>query len=378
MNAQQLQEQILKSPLVAIMQQAIDDGAADVHIKANLPPMFVVNGRVLPMKGCPPLPNEGVIKLMYSVLPPEKQKQFEENLEVDTSFAVPGLARFRVNLFHSDHTCAAVIRIIPPNIRSVEQLGLPPAIKKVVLERQGLFLVTGPTGSGKTTTLAALIDYYNTNRSGHIVTVEDPIEVIHPHKGCVISQREVGEDTRNFTVAIKSALRQAPNIILVGELRDRETIELAMKAAETGHMVFSTLHTNDAVQTIYRVINAFPPHEQEPIRLQLANSLKGCLAQRLVPRCDRPGRVPAIDLLICTATARDAILKNEIEKLYEVEKQGALEGMQSMNMSLLNHFKAGVVDFDTAMSYSENQAELIQMLRSHVRTMTGASTATAK
>ena len=367
MNAVEMQAQINASPLTAIMQQAIAEGAADVHIKANLPPMFVVNGRVVPMKGCPPLPPEGVIKLLYSILSPDKQRQFEERLEIDTAFAVPGVARFRVNMFHNDHTAAAVIRIIPPNIRPVEQLGLPPAVKKVVVERQGLFLVTGPTGSGKTTTLAALIDYYNTNRAGHIVTIEDPIEVMHPHKGCVISQREVGEDTHNFTVAIKSALRQAPNIILIGELRDRETIELALKAAETGHMVFSTLHTNDAVQTINRVINAFPPHEQEPIRLQLANSLKGCLAQRLVPRSDRPGRVPAVDFLICTPTAKDAIAKNEIDKLYEIEKNGVLEGMQSMNQSLLNYFKAGVVDFDTAMSYTENQAELVQMLRNHVR-----------
>jgi twitching motility protein PilT len=369
MNAVEMQAQINASPLTAIMQAAIADGAADVHIKANLPPMFVINGRVVPMKGCPPLPPEGVIKLLYGVLSPDRQRAFEEKLELDTAFAVPGLARFRVNMFHNDRTAAAVIRIIPPNIRPVEQLGLPPAVKNVVVERQGLFLVTGPTGSGKTTTLAALIDYYNTNKAGHIVTIEDPIEVMHQHKGCVISQREVGEDTHNFTVAIKSALRQAPNIILIGELRDRETIELALKAAETGHMVFSTLHTNDAVQTINRVINAFPPHEQGPIRLNLANSLKGCLAQRLVPRCDRPGRVPAVDFLICTSSAKDAIMKGEIDQLYEIEKNGLLEGMQSMNQSLLAYFQAGVIDFDTAMSYSENQAELIQMLRNHVRAL---------
>lgn len=351
----------------AILEKATRDGASDLHLKTGLPASYVLHGKVQPVGVGGTLDGEAVQQLLYSVLSPKQIKEFEETLELDTSFSLPGTARFRLNMYHANATIGAVIRIIPPSIRSVEELALPLAVKRLAFERQGLVLVTGPTGSGKTTTLAALIDYVNQNKAGHIVTIEDPIEVVHPHKQCLITQREVGTDTPTFSSALRAALRQAPNIILVGEMRDQETISMALKAAETGHLVFSTLHTNDAVQTINRVINAFPPHEQEPIRIQLANSLKGCIAQRLVPRIDRPGRIPAIDLLVCTGTARDAILKNQIDQLYEVIRTGGYDGMQSMNQSLLGHFNNGLIDFETAMSYSENVAELTQLLRNSLR-----------
>ncbi|HBN07863.1 MAG TPA: type IV pili twitching motility protein PilT [Cyanobacteria bacterium UBA8530] len=351
----------------AILEKGTAEGASDIHLKAGLAPMHVKNGKVASLGIGEALSNEEVRDLLFSVLSPKQIHEFDESQELDTSFDLPNIARFRLNMYHANATTGAVIRVIPPSIRSVEELGLPPAVKRLAFERQGLILVTGPTGSGKTTSLAALIDYINSNKAGHIVTVEDPIEVVHPHKNCLITQREIGTDTPSFSIALRAALRQAPNIILVGEMRDQETISMALKAAETGHLVFSTLHTNDAVQTINRVINAFPPHEQEPIRIQLANSIKGCIAQRLVPRADRAGRIAAIELLVVTGTARDAILKNEIEQIYELIRGGAYDGMQSMNMSLLGFFKNGVIDYETSIGYSENAAEMTQMLRNALR-----------
>lgn len=358
----------LAMPLTALLARAHAAGAADVHLKAHETPKMVRYGEVLPIDPeAPPLAPEEVERLVFSVLPSHAEAAFASDLELDASFALEGIARFRLNVYRAGGHVGAVIRIIPNDIRSIEQLGLPPSLKRLVFERQGLVLVTGPTGSGKTTTLAALIDCFNRTRAGHIVTIEDPIEVVHPPKRCVITQREVGPDTRGFAPAVRAALRQAPNVILIGEMRDRETIEMALKAAETGHLVLSTLHTNDAVQSIRRIVNAFPPHEQEPIRLQLGNALKGTIAQRLIPRSDRPGRVPALDVLVCTSTARDAILKDRLDDLYDLIHNGAYDGMMSMNQSLLHHFKNGVVDFDTAMSYSENPAQLLALVRDSLR-----------
>lgn len=358
--------------LTSILSKSTEDGASDVHIKAGLPPMHVLHGKVVPVGIGETLDNQGAKKLLYSKLSDKQVREFEENLELDTAFDIPNVARFRLNLYHANGSVGAVIRIIPPQIRTVEELGLPPIVKRMSFERQGLVLVTGPTGSGKTTSLAAMIDYINSNKAGHIVTAEDPIEVVHPHKNCLMTQREIGTDSPSFSMALRAALRQAPNVILVGEMRDQETISMALKAAETGHLVFSTLHTNDSVQTINRVINAFPPHEQEPIRIQLANSLKGCIAQRLVPRIDRPGRIPVLDILVVTGTAKDAILKNQIDELYEIVRNGAYDGMQSMNMALLGHYRNGLIDYETALSYSENPAELIQLMRNALRDVTKA------
>ncbi|HEY9856129.1 MAG TPA: type IV pilus twitching motility protein PilT [Stenomitos sp.] len=359
---------VASSPMAELLRRAHAQGAADVHLKPNQPPKMVLYGKVQPIDpAMRSLTPQEVEQLIFGVVTPKQVEEFRQNLELDTSFEFPGLARFRLNVYRANGQVGAVIRIIPPDIRSVEDLGLPPSIKRLAFERQGLVLVTGPTGSGKTTTLASLIDYVNRNKAGHIVTIEDPIEVTHPTRQSVITQREVGGDTKSFANAVKAALRQAPNIILIGEMRDKETIEMALKAAETGHLVFSTLHTNDAVQSIRRVINAFPPHEQEPVRLQLGNVLKGAIAQRLVPRKDRPGRIPALDLMIVTPTVRDAILKDRIDDIYDLIHNGAYDGMMSMNQSLLHHFKNGVIDYDTAMSYSENPAQLLALMRDALR-----------
>lgn len=359
------------SELASLLKKAHEAGAADVHLKAHQLPKMVRYGMVQPIEPSGSvLSPEQVEALIFGVLTSQQHEEFLDNLELDSSFEFPGIARFRLNVYRANGLVGAVIRIIPPQIRSFEELGLPPTIKRLAFERQGLVLVSGPTGSGKTTTLAALVDYVNQNKAGHIVTVEDPIEVTYPPKKAVITQRELGSDTKSFANAVRAALRQAPNVILIGEMRDRETIEMALKAAETGHLVFSTLHTNDAVQSIRRVINAFPPHEQEPIRVQLGSVLKGSLAQRLVPRADRPGRVPVLDLLVCTPTVRDAILKNQIDDLYDLIHQGAYDGMMSMNQSILQHFKNGVIDYDTAMSYSENPSQLAALLRDALRSYT--------
>lgn len=356
------------SKLASLLKSACEAGAADVHLKAHQVPRMVLYGEVQPIDPSSGALNpEEVEELIFGVIAPRQLAEFQENLELDTSFELQGIARFRLNVYRASGSVGAVIRIIPPQIRSFEQLGLPPTIKRLAFERQGLILVTGPTGSGKTTTLAALVDYINQNQAGHIVTIEDPIEVTYPPKKAVLTQRELGGDTRSFANAVRAALRQAPNVILIGEMRDRETIEMALKAAETGHLVFSTLHTNDAVQSIRRVINAFPPHEQEPVRVQLGSVLKGSLSQRLIPRVDRPGRVPVLDLLICTPTVRDAILKNQIDDLYDLIQQGSYDGMMSLNQSLLQKFKAGVIDHDTAMGYSENPGQLAALMRDAMR-----------
>ncbi|HEY9854503.1 MAG TPA: PilT/PilU family type 4a pilus ATPase [Stenomitos sp.] len=364
--AQQVQPTAM---LVAILKRATELGATDVHLKANLPPMMTLSGKIQAMPDAPVLNAQQVEQILLGGLPQDQVHKFLAHKELDTAITVEGVARFRINVYRNQKTVGSVIRIIPLQIKSMEELGLPSVIKKMALERQGLILVTGPTGSGKTTTLAAIIDYINSNASGHIVTIEDPIEVIHPHKRCLITQREVGDDTDSFANAMKAALRQAPNVILIGEMRDRETIELALKAAETGHLVFSTLHTNDAVQTINRVINAFAPHEQEQIRVQLGNVLKGCVSQRLLPRADGPGRVASIDLMVATATVRDAIIKNHIDQLYEIIANGAFDGMMSANQSLMYHLDNGTIDYPTALSYSENKQDLILLARNAARAL---------
>jgi twitching motility protein PilT len=363
------------NPLLNILSEAVKHNAADVHLKAYLPPKAALDGKVKVIPGF-----EGMIldpriltQLLFSLLPTSQFELFKVDKEIDTAFEIPGLARFRANIFMNMGTVSAVLRIIQNEIRSTDDLGLPPVLKRIALEKQGLVLVTGPTGSGKSTTLAAVINFINEVISGHLVTIEDPIELVHPHKNCIISQREVGKDTNSFERALKSALRQAPNVILIGELRDRQTIELALKGAETGHLVLSTLHTSDSVQTISRILNAFPPNEQESIRVTIANVLKCCIAQRLLPRTDGTGRVPVLDILVNTGAIREAILKGELDSIYDLIKKGGFDGMQATNQALVNHYRSGVVDFASVMALTENKQDLTMLLRAEMRAINEAA-----
>ncbi|GEM_PF-57457 len=357
------------NPLLGILQAAYAHQAADIHLKAYLPPKAVIDGqvRVVPGYERHVLDPRIIPQMLFAMLPSAQVEQFKVDKEVDCAFDVPGLARFRANIFMNLGTVGAVLRIIQNDIRSADELGLPPVLKKIALEKQGLVLVTGPTGSGKSTTLGAVINFINETIHGHLVSIEDPIELVHPHKNCIISQREVGKDTNSFARALKSALRQAPNVILIGELRDRETIELAIKGAETGHLVLSTLHTNDSVQTISRLVNAFPPSEQETIRKSIANTLRCCIAQRLVPRSDGKGRLPILDIMVNTPAVRDLIIKGQLDQLYELIKNGGYDGMQSTNQALLTLYRSGLIEYATCMSTAEDKQGMAMLLRAEMR-----------
>ncbi|RYY00352.1 type IV pilus twitching motility protein PilT [bacterium] len=344
------------------LRTAVTKRASDIHIKSGCPPMLRIDGRIVPTEMRPLTPSD-TKQALYSILSNTQREEFELKHELDFSFMVSGLARFRVNLYHEQGHVGAVFRVIPLKITPLDKLGVPSVIKKMCNESQGLILVTGPTGSGKSTLLAGMIEHINTSMDLHVVTAEDPIEFVFRHKKSIITQRELYNDTGSFSVALKAALRQDPDIILIGEMRDQETILSALKAAETGHLVLSTLHTTDAVQTINRIVNAFPPHEQTQIRLQLGNTLRACVAQRLVPKSTGVGRVAVHEIMIATPTVRDYILKNDIESIYTAVAQGGYDGMQSMNMSLYQHYQEGNVSLEDALSYSDNQNELQQMMR---------------
>lgn len=341
---------------------AVAKRASDIHIKSGCPPMLRIDGRIVPTEMRPLSPSD-TKQSLYSILSNSQRESFEKDHELDFSFMVSGLARFRVNLYQEQGHVGAVFRVIPIKITPLEKLGAPPVIRKLTELSKGLILVTGPTGSGKSTLLAGMIDYMNTNMDLHIVTAEDPIEFVFKHKKSIITQRELHNDTESFSRALKAALRQDPDNILIGEMRDQETILAALKAAETGHLVLSTLHTTDAVQTINRIINAFPPHEQTQIRLQLGNVLQAAVAQRLVPRAEGTGRIAVHEILVVTPTVRDFILNNEIDALYTAIRDGAYDGMQTMNASLFKYYQEGLISLDSALEFSDNQNELQQMMR---------------
>jgi twitching motility protein PilT len=339
-----------------ILAMAIKAQASDVHIKAGLPPVYRIDGGLRPLPNASRLTPENIRKMAFAMLSDTQRQEFEESHELDLAHGVQGLGRFRVNMFTQRGSISMVLRTIPFNVSTLEELMLPPIIKKISQNKRGLVLVTGTTGSGKSTTLASIIDAINSNRTEHIITIEDPIEFLHRDKKSIINQRELGVDTNSFAGALKSSLRQDPDVILVGEMRDYETIETALTAAETGHLVLSTLHTVDAQETINRIVGVFPPYQHRQVRLQLSAILKGVVSQRLVPRADGKGRVPAVEVMVSTARVRELIDDKEKTKLLRDTIQNGYEtyGMQTFDQSLMKLLNNDLITYDEALRQSSN------------------------
>ncbi|MFN7133169.1 MAG: type IV pilus twitching motility protein PilT, partial [Myxococcales bacterium] len=339
-----------------ILQIALRGGASDIHLKAGLPPMFRVDGSLVPLKDAKRLAPEEIARMSFGIMNDFQKEKFKQTNEIDLAYGVPGLGRFRVNVFQQRGTIGAVLRVIPFKIMTIEQLMLPPVLGKIALQERGLILVTGTTGSGKSTTLAAMIDHINSNETCHIMTIEDPIEFLIRDKRSIVNQREVGVDTLSFGQALKSALRQDPDVILVGEMRDHETIETALTAAETGHLVMSTLHTLDATETINRIIGVFPPYQQKQVRMQLGSVLKAVVSQRLVPRADGRGRVAAVEVLIATARVKEMIEdKDRTKELPDALAQGhTTYGMQTFDQSLMGLLQKNLVTYEEALRQATN------------------------
>jgi twitching motility protein PilT len=342
-----------------LLKAAVDAGASDLHLKVGSFPMMRVDGTLVAASGTGKLERTDTEAYAQAVFTPELRDKFRAVQEVDTAYSVPGLGRFRCNVFQQRGTIGLVLRVIPTRIKSIGELGLPAILETIAQEERGLVLVTGTTGSGKSTTLAAMLDSINATRSAHIMTVEDPIEYLHRDREAIINQREVAVDTRSFSQALRSALRQDPDVIFVGEMRDFETIETALVAAETGHLVLSTLHTIDAAETINRIISVFPPHQQQQVRLQLAGVLKAAISQRLLPRADGKGRVPAVEVLVSTAFIRDAIVdKDKTSTIPAAIAAGTSQyGMQSFDQSIFHLYQQGLVTLDDALRSASNPDE---------------------
>ncbi|HUR14575.1 MAG TPA: PilT/PilU family type 4a pilus ATPase [Mycobacteriales bacterium] len=335
--------------LTDLLIETLDRSCSDLHLTVGAPPTVRQHGHLTPMEERAKLTPQSLQKLLYAIMSQKQREKFEAELELDFAYSVPGRARFRVNVYRQRDSVGAAFRLIPYEIKPLEALGVPPSVSNFAMLPRGFVLVTGPTGSGKSTTLAAIVDLANRQRRDHIMTVEDPIEFLHEHKSCLVNQREVGEDTHNFKNALKHVLRQDPDIILVGEMRDLETIEIALTAAETGHLVMATLHTQDAAQTIDRVIDVFPPHQQQQVRVQLASALQGVVCQQLVRTVDGLGRVVATEVLIATPAIRNLIREGKTHQIYSAMQAGAKFGMATMDQHLAELVKKGKVAYDVAL-----------------------------
>ena len=350
--------------LTTLLRTMVELRASDLHLGVGSPPLVRVDGGLAPIEGYPVLDQKRVEALILATLEDDACKVLEEERELDYSLSVPGLSRFRGNLMWQRGTLGAVFRAIPVRPLTLEELGLPATVAALARRPRGLVLVTGPTGSGKSTTLAAMIDHVNTHFAHHIVTIEDPIEFLHKNKKCLIRQRELGSDTRSFAAALKHVLRQDPDLILVGEMRDLETIALAVTAAETGHLVFGTLHTNSAASTVDRIIDVFPSGQQQQIRMQLAATLQGVLSQTLVPKAKGPGRACAIEILVANHAVRNMVREGKTHQIENLMTSGATAGMQTLNSALAQLVKAGVVTADAAIEKSNHPDDLRAVLSS--------------
>src|SRR6516164_5599343 len=354
-----------------LLKRMLEMNGSDLHITTNSPPQIRVHGHLVPLD-LPQLTPAETKQLAYSVMTDSQKHRFEEHLELDFSFGMKGLARFRANVFNQRGATSAVFRVIPFEIKSFNQLGLPPIVAKLCEKPRGLVLVTGPTGSGKSTTLAAMIDKINCERHDHILTIEDPIEFVHMNKNCVVNQRELHADTKSFADALRAALRADPDVVLIGEMRDLETIESALRIAETGHLTFATLHTNSASSTINRIIDVFPAHQQPQIRAQLSMVLEGILCQALLPRADGRGRVMVMEVLVPTPAIRNLVREDKIHQIYSAMQTGTGQtGMQTFNQGLANAYFAKLITLDMALSRSSNADELQDMINRGVSGPTG-------
>ena len=335
--------------LDVVLSLMMDAGASDLHLTAGAPPTIRHNGELMPLEGYGALTPPELQRILYGAITQVQRERFERDLELDFSYSLPGRARFRGNLYRQRDAVGAAFRLIPFEIKSLESLGLPPIVSTFAQFPRGFVLVTGPTGSGKSTTLASLVDLANRTRHDHIMTVEDPIEFLHRHKSCLVNQREIGEDTQSFSQALKHVLRQDPDIILVGEMRDLETIQVALTAAETGHLVFATLHTQDAAQTVDRIIDVFPPHQQQQVRQQLAGTLQGVVCQTLAKTADGQGRVVAAEVLTVTPAVRNLIREGKTHQMYSVMQAGSQHGMQTLDQHLADLVRTGRITYETGL-----------------------------